>query len=60
MRKKKEGNVMANMMVSPTPITKHRGRNNKRAHTKNLPNLEWIKMGDRQKNEKVILYMRRE
>jgi len=52
--------VMANMMVSPTPITKHRGRNNKRAHTKNLPNLEWIKMGDRQKNEKVILYMRRE
>ena len=45
---------MANMMVNPTPITKHRERNNKRAHTKNLPNLDQIKMGDRQQRKKLL------
>jgi len=45
---------MANMMASPTPITKQGDRNNKGAHTKNLPNLKWRKMDDRQQKEKEI------
>jgi hypothetical protein len=30
---------MANMLAGLTPITKHRESNNKRADTKNMPNL---------------------
>jgi hypothetical protein len=51
---------MSNMMASPTPITKHRDKNNKRADTKNLPNLEWRKMSDRQHKEKYIIETRKE
>jgi hypothetical protein len=51
---------MANIMATTMPITKHRERNNKRADTKNLPNLEWRKMGDRQQTGKDILDMKKE
>jgi hypothetical protein len=48
------------------PITKHRERerererNNKRADTKNLPNLGWRRTGKRKQKGKDILDMRKE
>jgi hypothetical protein len=51
---------MTYMMASPTAITKQREGNNKKADTKNLPNLEWRKMSDRQQKEKDILDARKD